>query len=65
MAALLAATRTSIGPSTLRSYAKHVERHLIPHLGRIRLGELTGRHVAEMIAKLAATDNRYGRPPTP
>jgi len=26
-------TRTSIRPSTLRSYTEHVERHLIPHLG--------------------------------
>jgi integrase len=58
-------TRTSIRPSTLRSYTEHVDRHLIPHLGRIRLGELTGRHVTAMIAKLATADNRYGRPPTP
>jgi hypothetical protein len=36
-------TRTSIRPSTLRSYTEHVERHLIPHLGRVRPGELTGR----------------------
>jgi integrase len=58
-------TRTSIRPSTLRSYTAHVERHLIPHMGGIRLGELTGRHVAAVFAKLAATDTRYGRPPTP
>jgi len=58
-------TRTSIRPSTLRSYAEHVERHLIPHLGRIGLGALTSRHITDMIAELDATDNRYGRPPTP
>jgi hypothetical protein len=40
-------TRTSIRPSTLRSYTEHVELHLIPHLGRIRLGELTGRQVPQ------------------
>lgn len=57
-------TRTSIRPSTLRSYTEHVERHLIPRLGRIRLGELTGRDVAAMFAVLAATDTRYGRPIT-
>jgi hypothetical protein len=28
-------TRTSIRPSTLRSYTEHVDLHLIPHLGRI------------------------------
>jgi integrase len=58
-------TRTSIRPSTLRSYTEHVERHLIPQLGAIRLGELTGRHITAMFAALAATDTRYGRPPTP
>jgi len=58
-------TRTSIRPSTLRSYAEHVERHLIPYLGDVRLGELTGRHVTTMFAALASTDTRYGRPPTP
>src|SRR5262249_18977467 len=58
-------TRTSIRPSTLRSYTEHVERHLVPYLGGIRLGELTGRHVAAMFAELASTDTRYGRPPTP
>jgi hypothetical protein len=30
-------TRTSIRPSTLRSYSEHVELHLIPHL-KIRSG---------------------------
>ncbi len=58
-------TRTSIRPSTLRSYTEHVERHLIPYLGRIRLGELTGRDVADMFAALGAADTRYGRPPAP
>jgi integrase len=58
-------TRTSIRPSTLRSYTEHVERHLIPHLGRIRLGELTGRDVAGIFAALTATATRYGRPVTP
>jgi integrase len=58
-------TRTSIRPSTLRSYTEHVERHLIPHLGRIRLGELTGRDVAAMFATLTTTATRYGRPVTP
>ncbi len=58
-------TRTSIRPSTLRSYTEHVDRHLIPHLGRLRLGELTGRDVTAMFTALAATDNRYGRLPTP
>jgi hypothetical protein len=58
-------TRTSIRPSTLRSYTEHVEHHLIPHVGRIRLGELTGRDVAAMFAALIEMRTRYGRPMTP
>ena len=58
-------TKTGIRPSTLRSYTEHVDRHLIPHLGRIRLGELTGHHVAAMFTVLIAAQTRYGRPITP
>ena len=38
---------------------------LIPHLGRIRLGELTGRQVADTFHTLGSTNNGWGRPPTP
>jgi integrase len=58
-------TRASIRPSTLRSYTEHVENHLIPYLGSIRLGELAGRQVAAMLITLGATVNRYGRIPAP
>jgi integrase len=58
-------TRTGIRPTTLRSYTEHVERHLVPHPGRIGLGELTGRQVADMIATIAATPTRYGHLRTP
>jgi integrase len=57
--------RTSIRPSTLRSYQHHVDAHLIPHLGRLQLDELAGRHVAAMFRTIAATDTGRGRPPTP
>jgi hypothetical protein len=58
-------TRTSIRPSTLWSYTEQVERHLIPHLGRIALGELNARRVADMVAAVASTPTRYGRLPSP
>jgi hypothetical protein len=58
-------TKTGIRPSTRRSYTEHVDRHLIPHLGRIRLGELTGHHVAAMFTTLIAAQTRYGRPTHP
>jgi hypothetical protein len=58
-------SRTSIRPSTLRSCQHHVDAHLIPHLGRLQLDELTGRNVATMFRTLAATPTGRGRPPTP
>jgi integrase len=58
-------TRTSLRPTTLRSYISHVEVHLIPHLGRIRLADLTGRHIAAMFRALAGAESRTGRRPTP
>jgi integrase len=58
-------THLSIRPSTLRSYTEHVKRHIIPHLGRLRLTELSNLHVTAMFTDIADTPNRYGRPPTP
>src|SRR6266536_1283757 len=34
-------------------------------LGRVWLGELTGRQAADMFHTLGSTNDRYGRPPTP
>lgn len=58
-------TRTSLRPTTLRSYTEHVQRHLIPYLGRIRLAELTGRDVAATFAALSEAPARHGGPFTP
>jgi Phage integrase, N-terminal SAM-like domain len=62
-------TRVSLRPSTLRSYTHHVEQHLIPHLGYIRLADLTGRDVADLFTYLsqaqAQSPTRSGRPLTP
>ncbi|WP_373868699.1 hypothetical protein [Microbispora amethystogenes] len=49
-------------PSTRKSYADHVRLHLIPHLGRVELTELTGRDIARMFTVLARHRNRYGAP---
>jgi hypothetical protein len=58
-------TRRRIRPTTMRSYQIHVENHLIPHLCRVRLSELTGRHITDMISVIGATTNRNGRTPSP
>src|SRR4051794_81054 len=57
-------TRTNIRPSALRSYTEHVDNLLIPHLGSVRLGTLTGRQVAAMFTTLALTPNKRGRLPS-
>lgn len=43
-----------IRPTTVRSYRQHIESYLIPHLGRLRLGELRAIHVEKMLRDLAA-----------
>ncbi len=42
-----------------------MERRLIPPLGRIRLSDLTGRHITDMITAIGAATNWYGRTPSP
>lgn len=41
----------------------HVDNVLVPHLGSVRLGELTGRQIAAMFTTLAATPNKWGKLP--
>ncbi|WP_344501120.1 tyrosine-type recombinase/integrase [Dactylosporangium maewongense] len=58
-------TRTSIRPTTLRVYTQHVEQYLIPHLGKLRLAEITVRHLTAMFADLAKQTTRTGKPLAP
>ena len=48
----LPAIRHTIRPTTFLSYQGHVERHLVPALGRIALQQLTGAHLNAFYAKL-------------
>jgi len=38
----------SLRPTTARSYRHHLDAYLLPHLGRLRLGELRPAHVTAM-----------------
>ena len=58
-------TRTSIRPTTLRAYTHHVDAYLIPAIGRLRLTEVTTRHLTAMFAELAAAPTPTGRLKTP
>ncbi|WP_165966972.1 site-specific integrase [Actinomadura sp. 7K507] len=49
-------------PSTVTGYADHVRRYLTPQLGGLLLGELTVRHLREMIAAIVHEHERDGRP---
>lgn len=40
-------------PTTMRSYTQHVDSYLVPHLGRLRLGDLRAGHVEKMIRDIA------------
>ncbi|SHN44635.1 tyrosine-type recombinase/integrase [Cryptosporangium aurantiacum] len=55
-------TRTSIRPTTARSYQSHITLYLLPHLGHYRLGQVTARQLTEAFAVLAQQHNRYGEP---
>jgi integrase len=48
--------KLDIKASTLRGYRLHVEKHLVPRLGHLRLGELRVTHVAEALAEIPGTD---------
>ncbi|MGW5739960.1 tyrosine-type recombinase/integrase [Amycolatopsis sp. NPDC003861] len=58
-------SRENLAPSTMRSYAMHVRRHLIPHLGRERVAELTPTRVQAMFTSLIRTHAATGRPLSP
>ena len=51
---LLAKQDAGIRPTTLRSYQQHVDAYLVPHLGRLRLGDLRAQHVENMLRALGA-----------
>lgn len=58
-------TRVGIRPTTRLSHTQYIERFLIPHLGKIRLAELTARQLTAFFAAVAQDTNRFGQPHTP
>jgi integrase len=40
-------------PTTMRSYTQHVDGYLVPHLGRLRLGDLRAQHIEKMLRDIA------------
>ena len=50
------AGKSDIRPSTLRAYTAHASKYLLPQLGHLLLDDLRVAHVAEMLAKVHASD---------
>ena len=68
----LPAVKATIRPTTYNSYVQHVECHIVPHIGSVKLQKLTGSRVNALYAKLAerAKDGKSGplprdHPPRP
>src|SRR5437773_3019698 len=58
-------TRVSIRPTTRLSHAGYIEQFLIPHLGHLRLADLTTRHLVAAFGEMGKARNRFGQPHTP
>ena len=56
----LPAVKATIRPSTYNSYVQHVECHIAPHIGSVKLAKLTGSQVNALYAKLAETGSKNG-----
>lgn len=47
-------------PKTHHSYSETIKRYIAPHIGHLRLDQLTQRHVQELLKKLQAQRRQYG-----
>jgi integrase len=62
----LPAVKATIRPSTYYSYVQHVECHIAPHIGAVKLQKLSGSQINALYAKLAEsgkTDGKHGLSP--
>jgi len=53
--------KATIRPSTYNSYVQHVECHIAPHIGSMKLQKLTGSQVNALYAKLAESARKDGK----
>jgi integrase/ribosomal protein L37E len=57
----LPSIRSTIRPTTYRSYVQHVECHIVPHIGNVKLERLGGATINSLYAKLAQSGKKNGR----
>ncbi len=56
----LPAVKGTIRPTTYNSYLQHVECHIVPHIGTVKLQKLSGSQVNALYAKLAEKGRANG-----
>jgi hypothetical protein len=56
------ASRLSLRPETVRSYAGHIEDYLVPHLGTMLLADLGRSRVQAMFVHISVAEGMAGRP---
>ena len=57
----LPAVKATIRASTYNSYVQHVECHIAPHIGSVKLQKLSGSQVNALYAKLAESGKKDGK----
>jgi predicted RNA-binding Zn-ribbon protein involved in translation (DUF1610 family) len=57
----LPAVKATIRPSTYNSYVQHVDCHIVPHIGTVKLQRLSGSQVNALYSKLAETGRKDGK----
>ena len=57
----LPAVKATIRPSTYNSYVQHVECHIAPYIGSVKLAKLSGSQVNALYAKLAESGKADGK----
>jgi len=57
----LPAVKSTIRPTTYGSYLQHVECHIVPHIGSVKLQKLSGSQVNALYAKLAESGAKNGK----
>jgi len=57
----LPAVKATIRPSTYGSYVQHVDCHIVPHIGTVKLQKLTGSQVNALYSKLAESGKKDGK----
>jgi len=57
----LPAVKATIRPSTYNSYLQHVECHICPHIGSVRLEKLSGARINSLYGELAQTGRKDGK----